>query len=274
MLAIARAAARAAALLLPGLLASPALAQTGLAPQAAPALGVTPGETWRVAVGAGLLVTPDYLGSNDWTVRPMAAFDIRAPEDRIFISFRDGVGATLLRSGAITAGVLVRPRFGRDQDDNEALRGLGDVDFAAEAGGFVSYSDGTYLARAELRQGFGGHSGVLADARLDRVFRPRQDLILSAGPRLSWGSRDFAETYFGVDQVQSQRSGYAVFKPEDYWFVGIAAGVTWVVSERWAVIGFGEVGRIFGAAADSPLVERGTPTQAVAGLTLTYRFWP
>ena len=269
-----RALARAAALLLPCLFAAPALAQTGLAPQAAPAIGAAPGETWRVAVGAGLLLTPDYLGSNDWTVRPLAAFDIRAPQDAVFISFRDGAGATLLRSGPVTAGVLVRPRFGRDQDDNEALRGMGDVDFAGEAGAFVSYADGTYLARAELRQGFGGHSGVLADARIDRIFRARPDLIVSTGPRISWGSRDFAETYFGVNQVQSQRSGYAVFKPEDYWFAGIAAGVTWVLSDRWAVIGFGEVGRIFGAAADSPLVERGAATQAVAGLTLTYRFWP
>jgi outer membrane scaffolding protein for murein synthesis (MipA/OmpV family) len=40
------------------------------------------------------------------------------------------------------------------------------------------------------------------------------------------------------------------------------------------VIGFGEVGRILGAAEDSPLVERGSATQAVVGLTVTYRFWP
>lgn len=269
-----RATARAAALLLTSLFAGPALAQTGLAPQAAPAIGAPPGESWRVAVGAGMLLTPDYLGSNDWTVRPLASVDIRSPRDGIFISFRDGVGATLLRDGSFTAGVLVRPRFGRDQDDNDALRGLGDVDIAGEAGGFVSYSDGTYLARAELRQGFGGHSGLLADARLDRIFRARPDLILSAGPRLSWGSRDFAETYFGVNETQSRRSGYAVFKPEEYWFAGVAAGATWVISDRWAAIGFGEVGRILGAAADSPLVDRGTPTQAVVGLTLTYRFWP
>ncbi|WP_237214998.1 MipA/OmpV family protein [Falsiroseomonas oryziterrae] len=265
---------RAAAALLPCLLAAPAVAQTGLAPQAAPAIGALGADNWRVAIGVGALLTPDYLGSNDWTVRPLAAFDIRTPQDGIFISFRDGAGATLLRNGPVSAGVLVRPRFGRDQDDNDALRGMGDVDLAGEAGAFVSYSDGTYLARAELRQGFGGHSGVLADARLDRIFRARPDLILSAGPRLSWGSRDFAETYFGVDERQSQRSGYEVFRPRDYWFAGVAAGVTWVISDRWAVIGFGEVGRIFGDAADSPLVDRGTPTQAVAGLTLTYRFWP
>jgi outer membrane scaffolding protein for murein synthesis (MipA/OmpV family) len=265
---------RAAVALIPFLAAAPALAQTGLAPQAAPAIGAGVAESWRFAIGAGLLLTPDYLGSNDYTVRPLAAVDIRAPDDRIFISFRDGVGATLLREGPFTAGVLIRPRFGRDQDDNDALRGMGDVDIAGEAGGFLSYADGTYLARAELRQGFGGHSGVLADARLDRIFRVAPDLILSAGPRLSWGSRDFAETFFGVNDDQARRSGYAPFKPADYWFAGLSAGATYVLSDRWAVIGFGEVGRIFGAAEDSPLVDRGSPTQAVVGLTVTYRFWP
>jgi MipA family protein len=260
--------------LLPCLLAAPALAQTGLGPQAAPAVGAPADSRWRVAIGAGMLLTPDYLGSNDWLVRPVFSPEIRAPFDSFFISFRDGVGGTLLRSGPFSAGLLVRPRFGRDQDDNDALRGMGDVDFAGEAGGFVSYSDGRYLIRGEVRQGFGGHSGLLADARLDRVFRARPDLILSTGPRLSWGSRDFAGTYFGVDDVQSRRSGYDVFRPNDYWFVGFAAGATYVASERWAVIAFGEIGRILGDAQDSPLVERGRASQAVVGLTAVYRFQP
>ena len=269
-----RALARAAAVLLPSLFAAPALAQTGLAPMAAPALGLPPSENWRVTVGAGLLLTPDYLGSHQSRVRPLAAFDIRAPNDAVFLSFRDGAGATLYRDGPFTAGVVLRPRFGRDQDDNDALRGMGDVDAAGEVGAFLSYADGTWLARAELRQGFGGHSGVLADARVDRVFRPRPDLIVSGGPRISWGSRDFAETYFGVTDQQAQRSGYGVFSPQEFWFTGIALGATWVISSRWALIGFGEVGRIFGDAADSPLVDRGSPTQTLVGLTLTYRFWP
>ena len=269
-----RALARAAALLLPCLFASPALAQTGLAPLAAPAVGAPPVNEWRAGVGAGVMVTPDYLGSHQSKARPLAVIDVRGPMDIVFVSFRDGIGATLFRDGPVTAGPVLRPRFARDQDDNDALRGMGDVDIAGEAGVFLGYSDGTYFARAELRQGFGGHSGVLADARIDRIFRVQPNVILSAGPRISWGSRDFAETYFGVDQSQSQRTGYEVFKPEEFWFAGVAAGATWVLSDRWAVIGFGEVGRIFGTAADSPLVDRGTPTQALVGLTLTYRFWP
>lgn len=269
-----RRALRRLAVLLPCLLSPPALAQSGLVSQAAPAIGAPAFDRWRIGLGAGVLFEPDYLGSNDWRVRPLVAPEIRAPFDAVFLSFRDGLGATVLREGAFSAGVVLRPRFGRDQDDNPALRGMGDIRLAGEAGGFVAYSDGTWLVRGELRQGFGGHSGVLADARLDRVFRVHEQVVLSAGPRLSWGSRDFAETFFGVDPDQSRRSGHAAFRPRDYWFAGIAAGATWHVADRWSVIAFGEVGRILGDASDSPLVDRGSETQAIAGISLAYRFLP
>lgn len=265
---------RGLAALLACLLAAPAMAQTNLAPQAAPALGAPGFDRWRVAIGAGVLFSPDYLGSNDWRITPLVAPEVRAPFDTFFVSFRDGLGATVFREGPFSAGLVLRPRFGRDQDDNDALRGMGDIRIAGEAGGFLAYSDGAWLLRGEVRQGFGGHSGVMADARLDRVFRPHQSIILSAGPRLSWGSRDFAETFFGVDPDQAQRSGYGVFRPRDYWFAGLAAGATWLVADRWSVIAFGEVGRILGDSADSPLVERGSETQGVVGVTLAYRLLP
>ena len=252
----------------------PALAQSGLAPQAAPGVGGQRPDTWRIGIGAGVLFSPDYLGSNDFRFSPLVSPEIRSPGDRFFLSFRDGVGTTLLSDGAFSAGLLLRPRFGRDQDDNDALRGMGDVELAGEAGGFLSYADGSWLVRGELRQGFGGHSGLVADGRVDRVFRVRPDVILTAGPRLSWGSGDFAETYFGVDARQSSRSGYGVFTPRDYWFGGVAAGATWQVNNRWTAIAFGEVGRIFGDAADSPLVDRGSATQGIVGLTIAYRFMP
>ncbi len=262
------------ALLLGGLLAHPALAQSGLAPQAAPALGQPGLDTWRVNIGAGALFAPDYPGSNDWRVTPVVAPEIRSPGDRFFLSFRDGLGTTLLRDGGFSAGLVLRPRFGRDQDDNDALRGMGDIRLAGEGGAFLAWGDRDWLVRGEVRQGFGGHSGVLADARLDRIFRPRPDLIVSAGPRLTWGSGDFAETWFGVDADQSRRSGYQRFTPKDYWFAGVAAGATWLLADRWALIGFAEVGRILGDSADSPLVDRGSATQGIVGLTAVYRFQP
>lgn len=254
--------------------APPSLARTDLTPQALPPAPV-PGSDWRVSVGAGAVLAPDYLGSDSHTLSPLLGPDIRWREDTLFLSLRDGLGATILRHGPFSMGAVLRPRFGRDQDDNDALRGMGDIRPAGEGGAFLRYADPNWRGSLELRQGFGGHSGLVADARLDRVLHLRPDLILSAGPRLSWGSEDFAETYFGVDAEQSRRSGYQRFAPRDYWFAGVAASVTMRLDTRWSVTAFGEAGQIFGDAADSPLVDgRGSATQALFGLTLNWQFLP
>lgn len=261
----------AALALLPAL---PAAAQTGLLPQALPP-GLAPlTADWRVSIGAGLLFAPDYLGSNDWKLAPIAAPDLRWRDNALFLSLRDGFGATLLREGNVTAGLLLRPRFGRDQDDNAALAGMGDIGISGEGGGFLSYDNRTWRGSVELRQGFGGHSGLLADLRVDRSFRLRDNLILSAGPRVSWGNGDFAETWFGVDPGQSARSGYQVFRPDSYWFAAGAGSIVWLIDERWSASLFGEVGQIIGDSADSPLVERGSATQGVIGFALAWRWLP
>lgn len=255
-------------------IASPAAAQSSLAPQALPPPLVPAGE-WRMSIGAGALVAPDYLGSDSFSLSPIVSPEIRWREDTVFLSLRDGLGVTLLRQGRVSMGGILRPRFGRDQDDHDALRGMGDIGIAGEGGVFLRYADPAWRAALELRQGFGGHSGVVADARLDRVVRLRPDLILTAGPRLSWGSEDFAETFFGVDARQASRSGYARFAPQEYWFAGVAAGVIWALNDRWSMTAFGEVGRILGDAADSPLVDgRGSATQAVLGLAVNWQFMP
>jgi outer membrane protein len=255
-------------------LASPSAAQTGLTPQALPPASAPAGE-WRASISAGAVVSPDYPGSDSFALSPLVNPEIRWREDTLFLSLRDGLGATFLRHGNVYMGAILRARFGRDQDDHDALRGMGDICPAGEGGLFLRYADAAWRGALELRQGFGGHSGLVADARLDRVLRLRPDLILSAGPRLSWGSEDFAQSYFGVDSEQARRSGNQRFVPQDYWFAGVAASLTWAIGDRWGVTAFGEVGRILGDAADSPLVDgRGSATQALIGLAIGWQLLP
>jgi outer membrane protein len=256
--------------------AAPARAQSGLAQQAAtPQLVQPPADSWRVALDAGMLLGPAYLGSNTYKGTILVTPDLRYGDNRAFISFRDGVGATLYRDGGFSLGPVARLRLGRDQDDNAALAGMGNIDLTAELGVFMAYRDGPWRVNGEVRQGLGGHRGQVADLRLDRVWMLRPDVFLTAGPRLAWGSTNFAETYFGVDSQQSQASGYRQFAPSNYWFAGVSASASWAFADRWGVTAFGEVGQIFGPAADSPLVNGpGSPTQAVAGLAVRWRLTP
>src|SRR5690606_5956318 len=124
--------------------------------------GADPSDDWRVTIGGGGMLRPDYLGSDDYEFLALPLFDLRY-RDRFFLSTRDGLGANLLDSPNWRAGPVLKYRHRRDQDDNAALRGLGDVDSAGEAGGFVHYDLRPFSAGAEVRQGFGGHEGLIGD---------------------------------------------------------------------------------------------------------------
>ncbi|WP_300295445.1 MipA/OmpV family protein [Ferrovibrio sp.] len=226
---------------------------------------------WRLTIGAGAMLAPSYLGSDDYDIDALPLFDLRYA-DRVFLSTRDGLGANLLSSSRWRAGPVIKYRFGRDQDDDDALRGLGDVDPAGEAGGFVHYDLRPFKLGAEIRQGFGGHEAVIGDMFVTWSTRLTDSLMLTAGPRATVASKDFTQTYFGIDAGQAARSGYRPYDPDGaYVSYGLGATLTYKLTDQLSLGGFAGIDRIAGDAADSPIVDQaGSATQARLGLTLGY----
>lgn len=256
---------------LPRLVAIAAVVSAALV--AAPAPAQTPSGDTRLTIGGGGLFAPTYLGSDDYEVDPLPLIDLR--HDRLFLSTRDGLGANLLERGSNwKAGPVIKYRWARDQDDDSALRGMGDVDGAGEAGGYVHYDLRPFKIGAEVRQGFGGHEAVVGDIFASWSTNLTNSLMLTAGPRATLASKDFTQTYFGVDPGQSARSGYRQYSPDGaYMSYGFGANLTYMLTERLSLGGFAGVDRIAGDAADSPLVDQaGSPTQARLGVTLGYTF--
>lgn len=224
----------------------------------------------RLSIGGGAIYAPTYLGSDNYDVDPIPLFDLRYA-DRFFLSTRDGLGLNLAPSGSNwRAGPVVKYRMGRDQDDDAALRGMGDVDAAGEAGGYVHYDLRPFTMGAELRQGFGGHDGVIGDLFANWSTKLSDSLMLTVGPKATMASRDFTETYFGVTPGQAARSGYRAYSPDGpYMSYGLSASLRYRVNDYLSLGGFAGIDRIVGDAADSPLVDQaGSPTQARLGLTL------
>lgn len=230
-------------------------------------------QPWHLTIGGGALYQPSYLGSDHYDVDPLPLFDLRYA-DKFFLSTRDGLGANLLESSNWRAGPVLKYRMARDQDDDDALRGMGDVDAAGEAGAFVHYDLRPFKLGAEIRQGFGGHDGVVGDLFANWSTKLSESLMLTAGPRATVASKDFTQTYFGVSAGQSARTGYRQYNPDGaYMSYGLGANLTYMVTDRLSVGGFAGVDRIAGDAADSPLVDQaGSPTQARVGVTLGYSF--
>ena len=132
-----------------------AQAQTKLAPST---------NDWTVTLGVEGRVMPAYEGSSNTMLRPFPMFDVRrAGKPASFRSPRDGFSFGVLDYGRFIAGPTTKVRFARNEGDNSNLRGLGDIGWAFEAGAFAEYWATDWLrTRVELRQGFGGHHGLVA----------------------------------------------------------------------------------------------------------------
>jgi len=183
---------------------------------------------------------------------------------------------------------LIKVRFGRGEEDggnpflvtdgSDALLGLGDVRAAGEAGGFVQVVTGRVQTRFELRQGFGGHDGVVAD--LTSSLRSGDNwplvgpVIWSVGPRLTAAGSDFVNAYYGITGQQSADSGLPEYAAgSGLVSVGLTGAVVRPVNPRLAYTLFAGYDRLLGDAADSPLVrERGSANQFSIGLAVGYGF--
>lgn len=230
-------------------------------------------QDWRVTLGAGAMLAPTYLGSDEYEVDALPLVDIRY-SDLLFLSTRDGLGANLLRGERLTAGPVLKYRFGRDQDDDDALRGLGDVDPAGEAGAFLKYRVAKLSFGTELRQGFGGHEGLIGDLWVNRRFDAGDKWEFNVGPKLTMASGDFTETYFGIDAGQAARSGYNRYEADGVFVsYGLNASAGYKLTPQVRLGAFAGIEQIAGDAADSPIVDQaGSATQARFGATLTYSF--
>jgi outer membrane scaffolding protein for murein synthesis (MipA/OmpV family) len=170
---------------------------------------------------------------------------------------------------------VVRLRFPRQEKANAVLRGMGDVDWTPEVGGFVEYRAGYFRLGGEVRRGVGDHDGVVAELRADAVTRPADGLTLSFGPRLNLGDESFTRRYFGVDTLQSARTGYPTHRPGGgVTSVGAAVFASYALTSKLSLTGIVEYNRLQGGAADSPLVRggRGDANQVFTALSLTYSF--
>lgn len=231
---------------------------------------------WTLTIGVKVGVLPNYEGSNDYVFRPLPLFDIRqAGTPPRFHSPRESIGLGLFEQGNFRVGAVGKIRFPRKEGDSPDLRGLGDVDWGAEVGGFVEYWPVRWLrAHAELRQGIGAHHGLLSDILVDAVWPVTSMLTLSGGPRLTIQSQKAVEPYFDVTPAQSAASGLPVYTTGGgitSWGVGGQARYDW--SPQWATYLYVEYQSLVGDVANAPIVAmKGSRDQFEGGLGVTYSF--
>ena len=263
-----------------GLAAILAVSALGAAKAAEPAAGPAwaPGSSsdWTITIGAEGRVLPSYEGSNSYLLVPFPLFDIRrAGTPRHFSGPRDGFGFGVIDTGNFRLGPTFKLRLPRRESDDNDLQGLGDVNWALEAGVFAEFWPVSWLrTRVELRQGFGGHHGVVSDLMADAVVPVTPQLTLSGGPRVTLASTAATAPYFSITPEQSAASGLPVYDASGGFHsfgAGVQARYEW--SPQWATHAFLEYERLTGDGANSPIVAlRGSRDQLQAGIGVTYSF--
>lgn len=235
--------------------------------------------SWQAMIGGGASLWPDYEGSDDYEPGAMPLLVV-SYRDLVFLS-GPSLGANLLTmrgpgpGNVLQAGPLVRYGFGRDEDDNDALRGLGDVDASVEIGGFVRYGMGDLSAELKaFKDVADGHDGILAELTLGYRRQLGQRWHASAELAATWADDNYMQTFFGITAAQAQASGLRRFDAEaGFKDVGVSLGLNYAFTEHWFVGGRAGYTRLVGDAADSPLVDdEGSADQFNIGLMVGYRF--
>ncbi|MFM2044524.1 MAG: hypothetical protein RLY86_3100 [Pseudomonadota bacterium] len=254
------------ALTAPVLLPMSALAQERAGPPTA--------EGWSFRLGGGAIVAPDYEGSDDYEIQPVP--DVEVTYSDWFFFNREGLGVNLLTGGPLVAGIAVSPNGGRDQDENSALRGLGDIDATAEGKVFARYTIDRFTLAADLSGDIlgEGHEGMTASLSATYMLMPMDNLLVFVGPTVTWADDDYMQSYFGVTAAQARTSGYRAYSAgSGIKDVGVSMFFVSQVSDHWVMSGLVGYSRLMEDAADSPLVaQQGDRDQYIGGLFLSYQF--
>jgi outer membrane scaffolding protein for murein synthesis (MipA/OmpV family) len=250
-------------------------------------------KNWTLGVGFAPVFAPAWQGSRE---QALSVFpDLRLNyRDALFFSIPDGLGWNMVNQDGWKLGPLFKFRFRRNESNggspflisggSTALQGMGDVGFAGEPGAFAQYSwaGGKMRARAEVRQGFGGHDGLVADTLVgwnDRIGTPGTTglWLYSIGLRATFASASYTNAYFGVNADQAKATGLPI-SPVDSGIVstGLNASLTkplGKMGQQGAITLFTGYDRLGDAAADGALIQqRGKRDQFSVGLSYGYRF--
>ena len=111
-------------------------------------------------------------------------------------------------------------------DTHNRLTGMGDINPRAQANLFLNYDTGPFHVNTALHQTMGDRQGTSADitARYD-VLATKTDLVEVSGG-FSYANKTEMNTFFGVTNAQSTRSGNAAYTAKAG-IEGEGVGISW-----------------------------------------------
>ena len=241
----------------------------------------------RFAASLGLAIasTPEYVGARHLRTSAVPEFNLSYRSDDLG-SFAFGTAAGGLvwlpvQTPSVSAGLLLSYDGGRRESaggnayraGGARLRGMGDIRSSVLYGGFASMDLGgvaltAYALKAPSGKGSGGAQGALS---LELPLADAAGFEMSASINLNLADLRYMQAYFGVDALQSQRSGLNRYQAAGgLKSAGLSVEASYALSRTWNLHGVAGAERLLHSAASSPLTERHTQPHAALGLSYTF----
>jgi outer membrane scaffolding protein for murein synthesis (MipA/OmpV family) len=235
----------------------------------------------HLSLGAAGLYRPEFKGSKDYEFKPLPFVGLRYDRGDYYVALEGGaLRANLAPGGFVEAGPVVTYERGRKDDiENLAVRRLGEIDAAVNAGVFVrkrfDVAGGRLGIEAEALVDTGKvHEGTLVNLGLgyDRALNDRWSI--GASLAATWADEKYMQTYYGVSSAGARASGLAPYAAKSgVEKVELSAALRYRINDRWSALGQGSYGRLVDSAADSPIVAReGSANQGQFAFALIYSF--
>ena len=218
----------------------------------------------RVTVGALAVYQPKYDGAKKYEFTALPVFSIAPimsggaggglPFDARAL---DDVSLALFNVHGFEAGPLIGYRAGRAEKDSPRLTGLGDIDGGLVAGGYARYNFGPLYVRGSINQQLTGtDTGYLLRFATGASHAITPKIVVKGVVTLDYGSSDYMQAYYGVNALQSARSGLAVYDAgAGFKSIGALLSTEYALTPDWTLLATAGYTRFLGDAATSPIVE-------------------
>ncbi|MFN4057382.1 MAG: MipA/OmpV family protein [Roseinatronobacter sp.] len=218
---------------------------------------------------------PRYLGSSDQRVAPWIGFGFQGLRLGNFeLGTPDSQDAFAPGAGLRGAFSVLAARDGKG-----TLAGMNDVRAGVELGLGAHYTARDWQVFGEVRRGFRAHTGLAGEVGANLILRPAEGLTLHGGPRASFGSSRFAQTYFGITAAEATatsaagNTGLTAFTPSGgLYALGFEIGGYQAIGRDWGVSANIRYDQLRGDSAASPIVGQGSRDQFTAQIGLTRHF--
>jgi MipA family protein len=235
-------------------------------------------EVEKFSMGAGLGLSPDYEGSDDYTGVPMLYANAVWSGDRYVKLTGSKLSANIVSHEIFKFGPVANYRFGRDDAnsvDDSKVKKMDQVDDSFELGVFagMEIDNWTFMVEA-LHDVSDGHDGFVLTLSGGYTWQVNNSWTLSLGASTSYADDDYMSSFFDVDLRDSQRSGLNMYDADSgLKDVGCNFVAVYKWSDEWSLRTSGGFTRLLDEAEDSPVVDdRGDENQVHLGVMAIYTF--